>query len=336
MPTPHRVRACLSFRLRWRFVAVAVFLAALCSVPALAAPASPPRIYRLADTSTFQKGCFDPCLCPVMFRGTPQGTFLLTADGSDGLFNKYVVNEVNWNVKLPGGEVRITGSGTYRVGGEVAIQQQLSLDLKVGDDPVQHFDSGMVAGGGDFPRIAITISIHGQYCFDTVIGLDASPVPTDEIRFLKLRPESTFQQACTGPCLCAPGPLQRTSGRFSLVEMERDPLFAHYAIASVNWQISGDAATGASGHTISGSGFYRVGGEVAIQQQMSLELKIDSQAPAAFDSGVISGGGAFPPRIDIPVTSTEAACVTTTIYLHAATARQKVAETIPITEGLAP
>lgn len=333
MPTPHRVRACSSLGLCWRFVALAVALGALGSVPSLAAPASPPRIYRLADTSTFQKGCFDPCLCPVMFRGTVQGTFLLTANGSDGLFDKYMVNQVNWNVKLPDGEVRITGGGTYRVGGEVAVQQQLSLDLKVGDDPVQHFDSGLVAGGGDFPRIAITISVHGQYCFDTVIGLDASPVPTDEIRFLRLRHESSFQQACTGPCLCAPGPLQRTGGTFSLVEMERDPLFARYAIASADWQVSGDPATGASGHTITGSGFYRVGGEVAIQQQMSLELKIDSQAPAAFDSGVVSGGGEFP-RIDIPVTSTEAACVTTTIDLHAVPTRQKVDEPTP--EGLAP
>jgi hypothetical protein len=268
-----------------------------------------------------------------MSRGTVQGTFVLTADGSDGLFDKYVVNEVNWNVKLPEGEVRVSGSGTYRVGGEVAIQQQLSLDLKVGDDPVQHFDSGLVAGGGDFPKIAITVSIHGQYCFDTVIGLDASPVAPEEVHSYRLRHESSFQQACTGPCLCAPGPLQQTSGTFSLVEMERDPLFAHYAIASANWQVSGDAATGAGSHTITGSGFYRVGGEVAIQQQMSLELKIDSQAPAAFDSGLISGGGAFP-RIDIPVTSTEATCVTTTIDLHAAPTRIGKAE--PTTEGIAP
>jgi hypothetical protein len=333
MTTPHRVRACFSFRLRWRLVALALALGALCSVPSFAqTPPTAPRIYRLA-TSTFQKGCFAPCMCPVMWNGTVQGTFVLTADGSDGLFEKYVVNEVNWIVKLPDGEVRITGSGTYRVGGAVAIQQQLSLDLKVGADPVQHFDSGLVAGGGDFPRIAITVSIHGQYCFDTVIGLDASPVPSDEIHLHRLLRESSFQQACTGPCACAPGPLQRIRGTFSLVEMEQDPLFAHYAIASANWQVSGDAATGASGHAINGSGFYRVGGEVAIQQQMSLELKIDDQAPAAFDSGLVSGGGAFP-RIDIPVTSTEAGCVTTTIDLHTSPGRQKTAE--PTTEELAP
>jgi len=268
-----------------------------------------------------------------MWNGTVQGTFVLTPDGSDGLLEKYVVNEVNWIVKLPDGEVRITGSGTYRVGGAVSVQQQLSLDLRVGSDPVQHFDSGLVAGGADFPRIAVTVSIHGQYCFDTVIGLDASPVSPDEVHSYRLLHKSTFQQACTGPCLCAPGPLQRTGGTFSLVEMERDPLFARYAITSANWQVRGDAATGAGGHTITGSGFYRVGGEVAVQQQMSLELKIDAQAPAAFDSGLVSGGGTFP-RIDIPFTSTEDACVITTIDLHAAPTRQKVDE--PITEGLVP
>ncbi len=333
MPTPHRVRACFPSRLRWRLVAVAVFLGALCSIPALAqTPPTAPRIYRLASSS-FQKGCFPPCMCPVMWNGTVQGTFVLTPDGSDGVLEKYVVNEVNWIVKLPDGEVRITGSGTYRVGGAVSVQQQLSLDLRVGTDPVQHFDSGLVPGGADFPRIAITVSIHGQYCFDTLIGLDASPVSPEEVHSYRLLHESSFQQACTGPCFCVPGPLQRTSGTFSLVEMERDPLFAHYAIASANWQVRGDAATGASGLTITGSGFYRVGGEVAIQQQMNLELRIDAQAPAAFDSGLVSGGGAFP-RIDIPVTSTEADCVTTTVDLHATASRFKMAE--PTAEGLAP
>jgi hypothetical protein len=250
------------------------------------------------------------------------------------LFNKYVVTEVNWNVTLPDGEVRVTGSGTYRLGGELDVQHQLSLDLKVGDDPVQHFDSGLVAGGGDFPRIGITLSIHGQYCLDTVFVFDASPVPPSEIRIYRLSPESTFQQGCTGPCTCAPGALQRIRGTFSLVELDRDPLFAHYAVAAADWQVSADNGTGSTGVAVTGSGFYRVGGEVAIGQQMSLDLQVGPQAPASFDSGLISGGGAFP-RIEIPVTSTEGNCVTTTIDLHAAPARPKATAT-PTLGGLSP
>jgi hypothetical protein len=269
-----------------------------------------------------------------MQTGTEQGTFVLTANGFDGLFDQFVVTEVNWKVTLPDGEVRVTGSGTYRVGGEFAIQHQLSLDLKVGDDPVQHFDSGLVAGGGDFPRINITISIHGQYCFDTVFSLDAAPIPPNEIQVYRLLPESTFQQGCTGPCACAPGPLRRIRGTFSLVELERDPLFAHYAVAKADWRVDGDNGTGSSGLSVIGSGLYRVGGEVAIEQQMSLELKVGSQAPASFDSGLIPGGGAFP-RIDIPVTSTEGNCVVTTIDLHAAPKGSKLTGT-STSQGMAP
>jgi hypothetical protein len=67
MNTPHRVRTRFSFLFRWRFIAVGVALGALCSVPSLAQTTdTTSRIYRLAKSSTFQKGCFAPCLCPVM------------------------------------------------------------------------------------------------------------------------------------------------------------------------------------------------------------------------------------------------------------------------------
>jgi len=335
MKTPHRVRTRISVLLRWRLVGVGIVLGVLCSAPSLAqTPDTASRIYKLAKSSTFQKGCFPPCLCPVVQNGTEQGTFVLTADGFDGLFDKYVITEVNWNVTTPNGDLRVTGSGTYRVGGEFAVQQQLSLDLKVGDDSVQHFDSGLVAGGGDFPRIVITISIHGQVCFDTVFSLDASPVPPSDIHAYRLLNESTFQQGCTGPCACASGAPQRLRGTFSLVELDRDPLFTRYAVARANWRAGGDNGTGSSGLPVTGSGFYRIGGEVAIEQQMSLELKVGSQFPANFDSGLVPGGGAFP-RIDIDVTSTEGNCVTTAIDLHAAPARSKSTE-VPTLQQLSP
>jgi len=58
--------------------------------------------------------------------------------------------------------------------GEFALQQQLSLDLQVGGDKVQHFDSGLVTGPAPFPEIKATISVNGQVCFDTVFEVSAS------------------------------------------------------------------------------------------------------------------------------------------------------------------
>src|SRR5262249_2964340 len=55
-------------------------------------------IYRLTETSSFQRGCFPPCLCPVMQSGSERGTLLLTFTGFDGLFRHYHVDDVSWKV----------------------------------------------------------------------------------------------------------------------------------------------------------------------------------------------------------------------------------------------
>ena len=155
-------------------VAFGLLLAGL--IPAFA-QATPARqvVYKLDKGTQFQRGCFGPCMCPVLISSNARGTFILTHTGFDGLYDNYDVTNVNWVVLQNGSKVRIKGSGTYRIGGEVAIQQQLSLDLVVGSDPVEHYDSGLVSGPSDFPRIDLTIAIHGGYCFDTVINVRSRP-----------------------------------------------------------------------------------------------------------------------------------------------------------------
>jgi hypothetical protein len=134
--------------------------------------------YRLDDGATFQRGCFGPCACPVGVLAPVRGTFRLTPTGSDPLFAYYAVTDVDWTVVEPDGStIPITGSGTFKIGGEVAITEELSLDLVVGTDPAQHFDSGTVVPQVQFPLLDLTISIHGVNCFDTVIKVLARPFP---------------------------------------------------------------------------------------------------------------------------------------------------------------
>ena len=295
---------------------LAAALTATVPEAAAQADASSTTIYRLEKTSSFQRGCFPPCLCPVMESGSERGTLALTLTGSDGLFDVYRVSEVNWKVSLPSGDLRVTGSGTYRVGGEFAVQHRLELDLKVGDNPVEHFDSGLVAGGGGFPRLDITISVHGQVCFDTVIHVDASPVPQSQIQLYRVLPESSFQRGCFGMCDC-PVTEQALRGSFYLVPVDQNPLFTEYSVALVNWLVgplAEDAAS--SGFPVTGFGSYHVGGEVAVQHQMGLDLQVGTEAPAFFDSGLVSGGSNFP-RIDIEITNEANSCVSTVIDLHA-------------------
>jgi len=133
--------------------------------------------YRLKKDSSFQEGCFDPCMCPILTRQPLEGRFVLVPTGSDWLFRYFDVRNVEWRAGQGPDALRIRGSGTYRFGGEFAAQHQLTLDLQVGDGPLEHFDSGLVLGGGSFPRIDAVISLHGVFCYDKVIDLHARPAP---------------------------------------------------------------------------------------------------------------------------------------------------------------
>src|SRR5438094_5953454 len=108
----------------------------LFGVVAVSTPASAQTgtLYRLNEDSTFQQGCFPPCLCPIMISVPVKGTFVLTPTGFDGLFITYAVTDVNWLLSIGGSETTVTGSGTYNIGGEVALQQQLYLALPVAGD----------------------------------------------------------------------------------------------------------------------------------------------------------------------------------------------------------
>ena len=134
--------------------------------------------YRLDGGSIFQRGCFGPCGCPAGPILPIRGTFRLTPASADPLFEHYAVTNVDWTVSQPDGStLSVVGSGTFKIGGEVAITEELSLDLVVGSDVVQHFDSGVVVAPVQFPLLDLTISIHGVYCYDTVIRVRARPFP---------------------------------------------------------------------------------------------------------------------------------------------------------------
>lgn len=144
---------------------------------ARAVPGDPaPTAYKLGPGSTFQQGCFEGCACPISEEMDLVGTFTLTFTGFDGLFWNYDVTDVDWNV-IANGQLflQVSGSGTYRFGGEFVAQHQLELDLTVGNDPVEHYDSGLAIGGGNFPQIDIVITMNDFFCYDRVFTIHAHP-----------------------------------------------------------------------------------------------------------------------------------------------------------------
>src|SRR6185295_11939290 len=127
---------------------------------------------RLTSETTYEQGCHDPCACPIFTFQPVIGTFRLIPAGVDPLFQRYTVAGVDWT--LPGR--RITGSGSYRIGGEVALMQQLTLDLSTNGGPVTRFDSGLVGVSVQFPRLNVSINDRvGDACFYADIMVNAVP-----------------------------------------------------------------------------------------------------------------------------------------------------------------
>src|SRR5947208_729335 len=107
-------------RLVWLFFPLLVLRAAPSA--AQATDPSQSKIYRLERNTTYQHGCFGPCECPIVESSGVRGLFRLTRTSSDPLFEYYAVTDVNWLVPFEPSGLRVTGSGTYRIGGEFAIQ----------------------------------------------------------------------------------------------------------------------------------------------------------------------------------------------------------------------
>jgi hypothetical protein len=278
--------------------------------------ATPPVLYRLDSGSSYSHGCYPPCLCPLFTTNDIRGTDTLTFDHQDPLFTWYRVENVNWTVTINGTDTPITGSGTYKRGGQLAVQHQMTLDLSVGGAPKETFDSGLVGGGESFPKINITISVNGMVCFDTVIGIKSSPVPASDITPYALH-NSTYVEGCFQPCLC---PIQQwpVGGTFRLVALPNatTPIRTEWAVVDVNWATISPVTPPA--RRFSGFGRYQI---VQVgptsSNRMVLDLtELNSGTASRFDSGTVSGGTQFP-NIDINLSVNGFYCYDKAFYLHA-------------------
>jgi hypothetical protein len=130
--------------------------------------------YDLAPQSNYQEGCFEPCMCPIMMNETLAGTFQLepVAMGADHCL--FEVLDVAWRFEMGPDTLFVTGAGSYVL---EAGQQRMVLDLRIGDGPVQTFDSGLVPVQAEFPDIAVAVAVNGFFCYDYVFDILAKPAP---------------------------------------------------------------------------------------------------------------------------------------------------------------
>jgi len=186
----------------------------LASAPRGAALAGGGTLYALiTPPSGLEVGCLDPCACPVWELPT-YGSFELVRTGFDALYTYYRVERYIASFNDGPGAVSIVGSGTYKIGGEFALMQQMTLDLVVWDGPLQHFDSGLKPVSAPFPAIDIACAAHGFYCYDSVVVVHAGPtnvasVPRTQAPagIVSVRPNPFSGQAAIAFTLDHPGPV---------------------------------------------------------------------------------------------------------------------------------
>ena len=292
-------------------VLLAVFQAApLQAQPA--APASPGGLYRLTPQSSFEEGCFDPCMCIAHYYDSLMGTFRMTPGAPDPLFQVFDITEVNWFVPVLG--LRVTGSGTYRIGGEFARMHQLQLTLLVADRESQSYDSGLLLGGAEFPAINLSIAMNSMICHDTVFHVQAKPVAAREATPFTLF-GAGYLEGCFGMCDC-PVAFRPVFGRVGLLKLNDTETGQDYAVLDIDWRTRLASDSAASDSTpVGGFGIYRVSAAEGTHR-MILDLVEDGAGPTRFDSGIVPGGnggvganaGGGPRRIDIDVAANGFAC----------------------------
>lgn len=162
-------------------------------------PVGPATVFLLVPPGTYQEGCFLWCDCIVRDPEPIKGTFLLSHLEENPLFSKYAVWDIRWTYPLGDTVHQITGAGTYELGGEVALVQQMDLQLAVDRGPAERVYSERVSGGAIFPAIEIDIGTNTG-CFDRIIRLRARPAgdfdldgDVDQVDF------GAFQACISGP-----------------------------------------------------------------------------------------------------------------------------------------
>ncbi len=141
-------------------------------------------LYQLQPGSTLQiEYCLGPCACPPHADiGPLAGTFTLTRVNQNPLFDTYALSGAQWTALMPQGAILVVGAGTYRIGGEVAVTQELNLTLVVADSPIADphpYTSGVVAidPANPFPRLGITSQSQVIGCTQYTVHLVAAPLP---------------------------------------------------------------------------------------------------------------------------------------------------------------
>jgi hypothetical protein len=141
------------------------------------------------DGSIFIDDCL-PCGRPTVPIPIG-GTFLLGKVGENSLYSYYRMDGIQFGSALDSVFVLITGSGSYLLGGEVALVQEMNLELTVEETGLTTagalLASGRVPVGAVFPEIVIDLQHRNPESDFHVFSLHliARPADVKPVEFLR-------------------------------------------------------------------------------------------------------------------------------------------------------
>ncbi len=153
--------------------------------------------------------------CPVCGRPSVQepmrGTFTLRLLETNPLFSRFAVE----NIRFTAGAVRtytVTGSGTFQTGGEVAIVQQMALQVEIDDGITKKrcdLKNSSPAPAGLWPMIGITLEqTNGTILQTYTLRLSAAP-----LREIWFSTTNKFTAGSGEPGTISAGDLLSSTGR---------------------------------------------------------------------------------------------------------------------------
>jgi hypothetical protein len=143
------------------------------TVHIVAAPRVAMTPYVLEEGSLLVDGC-NLCDRPDILVPI-RGSFLLgEIEGPPNPFSIYRLDAIDFADASPDFDYRVTGLGTYRQGGEVALLQEIVLDVMINQRSL-HAESGAVPVRAPFPRIDIEAREQDPQVGVTTLHLIATP-----------------------------------------------------------------------------------------------------------------------------------------------------------------
>lgn len=275
-------------------------------------------VFRLNEAASYQEGCFPPCMCPTVEATRFRGTFVVGPASICSGVASHDVQRIAWYLTIDSAEFEIVGSGLYRViAGTNPPTHALDLDLSIDGGNPQHFFSGFVPKTSNDSSIDIPISINGQTCQDTVIVVNASPVPPESMLQYRLAPDSTYQTGCFGACECPlqePRPLE---GTLTLVKILDHGTYEEFAVPRADFVTKPLGPTD-DGINLSGFGLYTlIQGFAGPAHVLDLRLSSNGGEIELFDNQLFNTDPTFPAEFSVVIDTDDQICFDKVLSLHA-------------------